>query len=180
MRAAAPAPPCDGTADLINVNTSRDVVVRNTEARSGLDKGIKAISSGSTAAVQVYDSWVHHNYRGNVQSSGSSQISVTNSVIEFAGRRFSDNTSVDPEAIGMVGNQGRINSTRNVIVRFGSATSTTPMSMRSRIARIPGCGRLESASLVGRQMRRTDCRHGPSSFVLCPWSISLRLRGALV
>lgn len=114
------ASPCAGTSDLINLATSRNLIVNNVEGHSALDKGIKAFSGSVLSSAQVSNSWLHHNYRGNVQANGAGQISVSNSVVELAGRRYSDNLSVDkptPEANGMVANQGRITSTGNIVER---------------------------------------------------------------
>lgn len=115
-----PTPPCDGTSDGINVGGGSTLMVKNVEVMSALDKGIKAFSTSVTARVDVLSSWLHHNYRGNAQSNGSSDVSVSDSVLELAGRRASDNASVTgptPQANGVTGNQGRIYTARNVIER---------------------------------------------------------------
>lgn len=106
---------CASNADLVNVSNSRTVVVRNTEGRSALDKGVKAFNT--LAAAEVIDSWFHHNYRGNVQSSGTAGLTVADSVVELAGRRASDSLAVNSEANGSVANAARLSSSRSVFER---------------------------------------------------------------
>lgn len=115
---------CAGQFDLISGTSS--VTLENVEAQSAVDKGVQV--TGGTLTVK--QSWLHNNYRGNIDASGVA-LDLQRSMVERAGLRVTDDLQVDAQASGLsVTNFTSVTTEANVIRNnvvyglggFGSST----------------------------------------------------------
>ncbi len=115
---------CGADFDLIDVAAPGARVI-NIEGHSAIDKGVKAISGGNAT---VDDSWLHHNYRGGVESFGSagpSTVTVNRGVVEHSGRRITDNEVVRTTAGGLLADGGGFVFMNSGILWLNQGNGTT-------------------------------------------------------
>ncbi len=85
-----------------NLNDSRnDLTLDDVEVRSAIDKGVQLGTdlSGGSYGGQVHavikNSWLHNNYKGNLDATDASLVSLSSSVIERAGLRVTDDKQMN-------------------------------------------------------------------------------------
>ncbi len=103
---------CNSAEDALRIRghtgdpVSSSVTVRNSEVRAGVDQGIElgefaGSDYGTSVRALIENSWIHHNYKGNIRAMDPTTVSLKNSTVERAGARASDNAVMQNFANGI-------------------------------------------------------------------------------